>query len=642
MTPRVGPGAPGRPAPHIGGMPRVFRGLLAAALAAAVLALPGSARAQAAAGAAAGSGVTGRSPLPTAPELSAHVEHLASDALAGRRAGTPGAERAARYVVREFQQAGLQAPADHPTYLQSFDFPVGVELGPDNRLVLQKGSRLSTIFTPGVDFMPLAGSASNRVVQPVVFVGYGISAPSIGYDDYAGIDVEGKVVLALRYAPGGDDPSTEFGRYLSERYKAATASSKGARAILFVNPPATMEIDRLIPFAPEEPPNAAGIVAVSVSQGVARRIVQVGGHDLSLLQHEIDRTRQPRSRALGEAVLNLRVDVRPRTRTTHNVIGVVPGRNPARADEAIVIGAHYDGLGLGGPGSLDLVPGEIHNGADDNASGVAALIELAQFFAYPTNRPDRTLIFVAFGAEEVRNMLGSATFVARPPVPLPKIVAMLNMDMIGRLRDELKVYGVGSATAWSEILGDANRHLDLPLRAIAEGYGPSDQAAFYVRRIPVLSFFTGVHDDYHRSSDDPSEIDVEGLHAVTRFVREVIDRVANGRETPTFDPRETPVPDPEEPAETTIGGRIGAVPAPISAESTDGVSIDYVVSGSPAESAGIEPGDRIVAVAGRPVADAYAYKRALDSMVPGRTVRITVERDGEAREIGVVPEPTDP
>ncbi|MDX1660247.1 MAG: M20/M25/M40 family metallo-hydrolase [Gemmatimonadota bacterium] len=544
-------------------------------------------------------------------------------------------------MVRAFHDAGLEPAAAHPTYLQTFEFPVGVELGGGNRLVLQRGSRLSTIFTPGTDFLPLAGSVSDRVVQPIVFVGYGISAPSIGHDDYAGVDVEGKIVLALRYGPEGDDPTGRYGRYLSERYKAATAVQKGARAILFVNPPATMEIDRLIAFDPDERPNTLGIVAVSVSQGLARRIVAIGGADLSRLQHEIDTTRRPRSVELDDAVLNLRVDVEPRTRTTHNVIGVVEGRDPRRSDEVVVVGAHYDGLGLGGPGSLDPVPGEIHNGADDNASGVAALLELAQYFAYPTNRPDRTVMFVSFGAEEV-GMLGSAQFVADPPVPLTDVVAMVNMDVIGRLRDELKVYGVGSSASWRDVLMAANRHLDLPVRPIAEGYGPSDQAAFYLRRIPVLSFFTGVHEDYHRSSDDADRIDFEGLHAVTRLVREVVERLANDDARPRFDPRETPVPDVQEPAETTLGGRIGAVPAPVEIDAEAGVTVDYVVEGSPAARAGIEVGDRIVAVAGRPVADVYAYKRVLESMIPGRAVRFELDRGGRIVETTVRPEAVDP
>lgn len=618
---------------------------IASLVLAAALAAP-SALAQVSAGAG-GAGVAADSPLLTVDEMAGHVERLASDDLAGRRAGTPGAERAALYVVRQFQAAGLAPPAAHPTYLQTFEFTVGVELGPDNRLVLQNGSRMAKAFIAGVDFLPLAGSIADRVVLPVAFAGYGISAPAIGYDDYEGLDVEGKIVLVLRYSPEGDDPGSPFGRYLSERHKAATARAKGARAILFVNPPATEEIDRLIPFDVDERPGTIGIVALAVSQGVARRIAAIGGEDLSLLQHSIDSERAPRSRTLRNAVLNLRVDVRARTRTTHNVIGVVPGRDPALAREAVVIGAHYDGLGLGGPGSLDPVPGDIHNGADDNASGVAALIELAEYFAYPTNRPARTLLFVSFGAEEV-GMLGSARFVAEPTMPMTSVVAMLNLDMIGRLRDELVVYGVASADEWPDLLVEANAHLDLAIRSEPDGYGPSDHAAFFLRQVPVLSFFTGVHPDYHRSTDDFDRVDAEGIHAIARLVRTLVERVANGSTRPAFVPAEH---DPRQladesaggvPASAARGGRLGAVPAPADDGGPGGVVIEMVLEGSPAAAAGLEPGDRITGLGGRAVADVYDYRAALDQLLPGRTISVEVRRDGRRVELSVVPAPAEP
>jgi hypothetical protein len=510
-----------------------------------------------------------------------------------------------------------------------------VEPGPENRLTLQRGSRPVGVFSSGRDFLPLASSLPDRVVQSVVFVGYGISAPSLGYDDYAGVDVRGRIVLAFRYSPEGEDPTGRFGRYLSERHKAATARDKGARAILFVNPPATEGIDRLIPFAPDADAGALGIVALSITQETARRIVAAADGDLVAWQRAIDRSGAPRSRALTDAVLNLRTDIRARTRSTHNVIGIVPGRDPIRGREVVVIGAHYDGLGLGGPGSLDAVPGEIHNGADDNASGVAGLLELAQFFSYPTNRPERTLVLVAFGAEE-EGMVGSARFVADPPVPLPSVVAMINLDMIGRLQEELMVYGVGSSRSWSDELTAANDGVSIPLRLMADGDGPSDHAPFYLRQIPVLAFFTGVHEDYHRSTDDAARIDVEGLSRVTRLVRNVVAQIASGIERPAFDatdyePREVVI------VEVVEGrrARLGAVPGP--ADATDGVHVDAVVDGSPAALGGLRPGDRIVGLAGRSIHSIYDYVRALSEIEPDRPVRLVVVRGGERVELMVTP-----
>lgn len=598
-------------------------------------------RAQIAAGAS-GGGLGAGSPLLSVEELDSHVTHLASDALAGRRAGTPGAERAALYIVRALNEAGLQPAPGYPTYLQTFEFPVGVELGPENRLVVQHGSRLGTVFQPGRDFLPLAGSLADRVVQPVVFAGYGISAPSIGWDDYAGIDVEGKIVLVLRLSPEGDKPASRFGRYISDRYKAANARAHGARAILLVNGPATEEIDKLIPFSVDEEPGSLGIVALSVTQTVARRIVATAGEDLSMWQHLINRANQPRSRPIENAVVNLRADLRPRLRTTHNVIGVVPGRDPRLSSEVVVVGAHYDGLGLGGPGSLEPVPGEVHNGADDNASGVSALLELAQFFAYPTNRPERTIAFVAFGAEE-EGMLGSAWFVSHPPWPLAHVAAMVNMDMIGRLGEELTVYGVGSSAGWHELLERANQEVGAPIVEMEEGYGPSDHVAFYLRQVPVLAFFTGVHADYHRASDDVERLNLEGLYSVTRVVRQVVDELSGLPGRLAFDPRQFEPRDIDELVEDERVRpplKIGVVPGP--ADGLPGVPVDALVEGSLGARAGVRAGDRVVRVGARRIETIYDYVRALREVTPDATWRMVLERDGRQVTLSFEPGGAEP
>ncbi|MGH7566273.1 MAG: M20/M25/M40 family metallo-hydrolase, partial [Gemmatimonadota bacterium] len=544
---------------------------------------------------------------------------------------------AALYIVRALSESGLQPATGYPTYLQTFEFPVGVELGPENRLIVQHGSRLGTAFQPGRDFLPLAGSLADRIVQSVVFAGYGITAPSIGWDDYAGIDVEGKIVLVLRLSPEGDKPSSRFGRYISDRYKAANARAHGARAILLVNGPATEEIDKLVPFSVDEEPGSLGIVALSVTQTVGRRIVATAGEDLSMWQHLINRANQPRSRPIENAVVNLRADLRPRLRTTHNVIGIVPGRDPRLAHEVVVVGAHYDGLGLGGPGSLEPVPGEVHNGADDNASGVSALLELAQYFAYPTNRPERTIAFVAFGAEE-EGMLGSAWLVSNPPWPLPDVVAMVNMDMIGRLGEELTVYGVGSSAGWHDVLERANREVGAPIVEMEEGYGPSDHVAFYLRQVPVLAFFTGVHEDYHRASDDVERLNLEGLYSVTRVVRQVVDELSGLPARLAFDPRQFEPRDIDEPVEdepVRSPLKIGVVPGP--ADGLPGVPVEALIEGSAGVRAGVRAGDRVVEVGGRRIETVYDYVRALREVTSDATWRMVVERDG--REVTLSFEP---
>ncbi|MDX1624636.1 MAG: M20/M25/M40 family metallo-hydrolase [Gemmatimonadota bacterium] len=612
---------------------RRLRPLLSAALLALLpLATPAPAAAQA--------GETSRA---EESELAAHVRWLAADVLAGRRAGTPGAVQAARYVADRFRETGLEPAPDHPSYLQAFEFPVGVELGPENWMVLRRddpdeGEASAMLFTAGPDFLPLAGSARERVVEPVVFVGYGISAPTIGYDDYADVDVDGRIVLALRFSPEGDDPGGRFGRWMSERHKAATAAAKGARAILFVRGPATERIDRPIRFDPAERPGALGIAAASVTQRVARLIVSAGGEDLDGLQRAIDLTGRPHSRLLEDVEVGLEVDIRSRTETTHNVIGMVRGTDPARSHEVVVIGAHYDGLGRGGPGSLDPVPGEIHNGADDNASGVAALLELAEYFARPGNRPDRTLLFVSFGAEE-DGMYGSARFVADPPVSLDSVVAMVNMDMIGRMRDELIVHGADSSTSWEPMLEEISALTGVPTRVVPDSRGSSDHAAFARRRIPVLSFFTGVHPDYHRSTDDFEGVDLAGLERVTGYVGRVVARLAEEPGRPTFDLRKPPMPPRRVAAERERRGiRLGAVPAPTSSgEGGAGIVVEAVIPGSPAEAAGMAPGDRVVEVAGRAIASIYDYVAALEEHPVDRPLQLTVVRREGPRSLLVHP-----
>jgi membrane-associated protease RseP (regulator of RpoE activity) len=304
------------------------------------------------------------------------------------------------------------------------------------------------------------------------------------------------------------------------------------------------------------------------------------------------------------------------------------------------VGAHYDGLGLGGAGSLEPVPGEIHNGADDNASGVAALIELAQHFSFRANRPARTIVFVAFGAEE-EGMLGSAHFVTHPVVPLSSVTAMINMDMVGRLRDELILYGVGSSEAWPDLVERANEDVQLPLRLMAEGYGPSDHAPFYLRQIPVVAMFTGVHQDYHRASDDADLLDYAGLAQVTTFVRQLVGRLAGTEERLTFRPSayevaeerpETPVAEaPGRPV--SVGRRLGAVPVP--AGPGEPVVVERIEAGSAADRAGVEPGDRILSLDGIPVESIYDYVRVLQRDVPVGAARLVVERDGRPLELEI-------
>jgi aminopeptidase YwaD len=314
----------------------------------------------------------------------------------------------------------------------------------------------------------------------------------------------------------------------------------------------------------------------------------------------------------------------PSELASQNVVAVLRGTDPALASEYIVIGAHFDHLGRSGASALDPDSAEaVRNGADDNASGTAAVMELARLLS--RHVPRRSIVFVTFSGEEL-GLLGSQRFVERAPVPIDRVVAMLNFDMVGRLRqDRVIVYGVETATEMRAIVDSASLGTGLDVRGVGDGFGPSDHSSFYARGIPVLHFFTDLHEDYHRSSDDADKVSAAGIGRIVglaeRIVRAVADR--DGRLTPVRVSRPMPV---------TTAGRarevyLGTIPD-MSAQQTPGVRLTGVRADSPADRAGLKTGDVIVEFDGRPVKDLYEYTDALQAKKPGDTVRIIVLREG--------------
>ena len=309
--------------------------------------------------------------------------------------------------------------------------------------------------------------------------------------------------------------------------------------------------------------------------------------------------------------------------TGRNVIGLLPGHDPVLRNEAIIVGAHYDHLGLGGFGSLDPDSnGQVHNGADDNASGAAMLIEIAQRLA--ASRPARTVVFIAFSGEEL-GLLGSAYYVKQPVYPLATTLAMINLDMVGRLRQKrLIVYGSRSAKEFPKLLDSLNWYAGFDLKAQGDGYGPSDQSSFYAAGRPVLHFFTDLHEDYHRTTDDWQKINVEGLDQVASFVTGVVTALGNrpGPLTPvTAAPR---VPTSGVSSGPGYGAYLGTVPD--MTDSPGGVRLLGVRAGSPAEQAGLRGDDIITRIGDMNVPDLQAMTDALRSHQPGDTVDIIVRR----------------
>jgi hypothetical protein len=566
---------------------------------------------------------------PTVERIRADVTRLSADDWQGRRAGTRGADSAADWIAQQMKAAGLQPGAADGTFFQSFSFIDGVVVGPGNALrVTGPGPRRD--FSAGGDFRPLAFSAPGTASGPVAFAGYGIAAKDLEYDDYEGLDVKDKVVLVLRYSPEGDAPQSRWAPFMALRYKAQTARDKGAKALLVVTGPGTKDVkDELVPLRADASLSDAGLPAFSVRRVVGEELVRRAGSSLEEAQKRIDDSRRPASQALAGVEVELVADVTPKRSTTRNVIG----RRPGTGRESVIVGAHYDHLGEGPFGSLDPEgEGKVHHGADDNASGVAGLLELGRRFA-AAGPHARSLVFIAFGAEEL-GTLGSSHYVKSPASGLGEVVAMANLDMIGRLReDTLDVHGVGTSPAWRPLIEEANRNPALKLRLHEGGYGPSDHSPFYASGLPVFFVFTGAHPDYHRPSDTAEKINSAGLGKVVDFVEGVVGALVDAPQRIAF----ARVPAEKEEQQTGARGfRVFVGGIPDYSQEGPGVRFSGVGPGSPAEKAGLRGGDVLVRFGEKEIRNIYDYTYALGERKPGEVVKLVVRRDGKDVPLEVI------
>jgi aminopeptidase YwaD len=556
----------------------------------------------------------------TTREILHHIKYLASDELQGRRAGTKFADEAAEYIAEEFHQYGLRPVTSDGSFYQDFEFVSGVKLGPKNSLTVSVAGK-SLTYAVGSDFTPFAFSEDTSVTGEVVFAGYGITAKDLQYDDYAGMQVKGKVVLVLQYGPDGDNPHGKFSKYLALRLKAMNARENGARALLITRGPMDDEKDEFMKLRYDLAFSDAGIPCMHIKRSVADSILKSAGTTVKEVQEKLRSDQKPASFPIPGVVVSLSSDVQKERSQTKNVLGMIEGSDSKLKDEYLVIGAHYDHLGLGGAGSLVPDTVAVHHGADDNASGTAGVLELAQAFASQESKPKRSILFMSFGAEEEGD-LGSDYFVKYPLVPLKKIVGMINLDEVGRERDSaLIVFGTGTSPLWDTLLTQVNTPKEFNLKLNPEGFGPSDHASFYAKDIPVLFFFTGVHEDYHKPSDTWDKINAEGEQNILEFVDKIAYDIANREEKPLFTKADSP---------RQMGGNIGLRvyfgTVPDYAEQVNGVKISSVRKGSPAEKAGVMGGDIMVKFGGKTVKNIYDYTYALQDFKPGDEVELTVKR----------------
>ncbi|HEX9751084.1 MAG TPA: M20/M25/M40 family metallo-hydrolase [candidate division Zixibacteria bacterium] len=570
-----------------------------------------------------GDGRADTGPAISVPELKEHVYHLASDELEGRKPGTEGGSKAAEYIRAEFIRYGLVMLGDHG--YQPFDVTTSVSLGEGNALNVA-----GAVATADSEYTPLAFSADGDLNAQVAFVGYGfaIEEDSLSWLDYADIDVRDRWVMVLRGDPDPSNPHSTFAMHSDLRHKVLTAQDKGAAGILFVSGAEFDPEDALIPLYYDQSKSRAQIPALNIKRVIADKLLESTGNTIADLEKQIMEERRSQSFAIDKSV-TASVRVVQNQVSTSNVVAFLEGSDRKLREDVIVIGAHYDHLGYGGPHSGSRRPDTvaIHNGADDNASGVAALLEMAQYLSDRSDQLRRSVLFIAFSAEEM-GVIGSKYFVNDCPIDRSRIKYMLNLDMVGRYdedKDALRIGGTGTAWGMEDYLKMIALRHGVPLEMSPEGFGPSDHASFYVEDIPVLFFFTGAHDQYHTPEDDADLVLYDGMETIASFVADVTMALASRGTTMAF---QEAGPKEQQAARTRLRVTLGIMPDYGASEGTEGLRVDAVLDDRPAKRAGMLKGDVIVAVEGKQVTNIYDYMYRLAELRPGQRATVDVMRSG--------------
>jgi hypothetical protein len=575
------------------------------------------------------------------------VKYLASDELEGRLTGSKGATQAARYIANEFRKVGLKplaggANRSESRYLQQFPYVSSVTAGTKNKFLSTSPSSDSAdakfkltekvLFRPGIDWLPLGFSSSATVSGEIVFVGYGITASELNHNDYETVNASGKIALALQGTPDGDNPHGQFARFEAVRWKAVAARNAGAKALIVIAREQDFQNDRLAKLAYDNSAGDAGLPVIVISRPLAEHLLAQSKLSLAEVEQSSMAKLPNNSRPLASEI-SLTTDVVRNETPAYNVAGMLEGSDPVLKNEVIIIGAHYDHLGRGGEGSGSLAAraGDIHYGADDNASGTAGVLELARLFTTQKPRPKRTIVFIAFSGEE-EGLLGSNYYVNHPLLPLANTIAMINMDMIGRMKDHrLIIGGVGTAKEWRDITSaDTDKSFQLTLNE--DGFGPSDHSSFYAKQIPVLFFWTGTHNDYHKPSDTFDKINYDDEARILEMVARIINRLD------TADKRLTYTTAKSDSTPRTGGFRVYLGTIPNYADSNDGLLLDGVRDDSPAAKAGLKAGDKIVKIGEHEIRNVYDYTAALGEMKAGQEYVFEVKRGEERLTLKVVPE----
>jgi Zn-dependent M28 family amino/carboxypeptidase len=514
------------------------------------------------------------------------------------------------------------------------------------------------------DYNPMGFSPTSKAFGPLVFVGYGVTAPELKYDDYAGVDVKGKVVVMIRRLPRYGQPAekrfdtnaqtADDSAYASFASKIENAVAHKAAGVIIVNDAGNAGTrDPLAQFSNHSVGTTPAPFPVLFFKRATLDAIIAGGPIKSVADLEtlIEKDLKPHSFEIPGWTINAEVTVKRSEFHVKNVVGVLEGSGPL-ANETVVLGAHYDHVGYGNFGSLGGrdARGKIHFGADDNGSGTTTLLELARRYGALKNREGRRLVFIAFSGEE-RGLLGSVHYCKEPLFPLESTAAMINMDMVGRARpvnpdwlgvfpakDRLVVYGTGTGEGFAKFVDEVGAKSSFTLSTLATGTGPSDHDSFYRKKVPVLFLYTGTHGEYHRPADVPEKINVPGMKKVADFVQVLADHMTKLETKPKYQVTKEPWIDPTEnrPARPQ-GPRMGIRPGNYESED-GGVLVDGVTPGGAAEKGGVKDGDVIVEIGGKPVKNIGGYMTAMSGQKAGTTVDVVVMRKGQKMTLKVTPE----
>lgn len=560
----------------------------------------------------------------TKEELNDHIVFLASDSLKGRYPGTDEMKIAANYIKAELKNAGLDLVDE--SGFQEFEVTTAISRGENNHLQIE-----DSVYQVGKDFVPYAFTANMELDAEVVFAGYGFNfnRKGLAWNDFDGIDVKDKWVLMLTGDPEIDSANSIYASYSGDRSKTLTAIDEGAKGVLLVSGPVMDARDKLISLHFDKTMSNSGIPVINIKRSVANHLLRKSEYSVADLEAILNETKKPNSFELNLSAKGA-TEVNQVKVKTQNVVAFLEGSDPSLKNEIIVIGAHYDHLGFGGPESGSRMPDTIavHNGADDNASGVAAIIEIAEKLAENKSNIKRSLLVVAFSAEEM-GLLGSKYFVQNPAFDVAQFKAMVNLDMVGRMKDDNSILmaGVGTSIEGEGMLKELeNIDTTLHFGYSPDGYGPSDHAAFYAEGVPVFFLSTGAHEEYHTPFDDAHKINIEGEKKLADYSYSLILELLNREQSLTY--QENDMSDERKRGRRGFSVTLGIMPDYAGVE-TKGLRIDGVRNGGPAEKAGMLKGDIIVSIDGKAIKNIYDYMHRLNQLEKGKTASVDILRDGE-------------